>query len=499
MDKLLPMLRRSFPEFEAIRAFEAGIPVYFVRLAVEVMEPQELTSFELYFLHAIALGLNTQQEIAHLLGLDSRDLVSPGANLLKNEYIRQELPTSEKGRLIFLTDKGRQVLKDQKAPPVPTRREGRFHFNALTWEPIPYEENTYSVEKMSKEGLFILPSRENERPTLGNFTEKDVDFALSNAPAFQDKKIIALLELKKLELEYIAPVTVVLLQHFETREQRLTVYRNSSQQQSESRVLQRLFENKQLNIPEDAAILKKDKMDIPSSLSSHVTAAAKNLEQNEIVLQEIEEQLTEQEAQQTTTQSSQERQGLRERIQQLKEELRLKREDNEILRRYLKQSQVEFLQTEQHRPILVQALREAQKEIIIISPWMNRRACNDDLCRLIGEAIKRGVRIRIGYGMGKERDAQETARNRENVNAVRRALERFIPPSSIHLLDMRKTNGTHQKILVCDRKFAVTGSFNWLSYAGGQDEGYRNETGTLFRHANQINELASIALRVLSS
>jgi phosphatidylserine/phosphatidylglycerophosphate/cardiolipin synthase-like enzyme len=64
---------------------------------------------------------------------------------------------------------------------------------------------------------------------------------------------------------------------------------------------------------------------------------------------------------------------------------------------------------------------------------------------------------------------------------------------------MRETRGTHQKILICDRTFAVTGSFNWLSYAGEQDEGYRNETGTLFRHIDQINALATIALQALSS
>lgn len=55
MHKLLPVLRREFPDFEAIKAFEAGIPVYFIRLAVEVLEKQKLTTFQLYFLHAVAL------------------------------------------------------------------------------------------------------------------------------------------------------------------------------------------------------------------------------------------------------------------------------------------------------------------------------------------------------------------------------------------------------------------------------------------------------------
>ena len=85
MNELLPILRREFSEFDAIHAFEAGIPVYFVRLEIEVLEPQRLTSFQMYFLHAVACGVNTRAAIAHLLGVDDRDLVSPGASLLKIE------------------------------------------------------------------------------------------------------------------------------------------------------------------------------------------------------------------------------------------------------------------------------------------------------------------------------------------------------------------------------------------------------------------------------
>jgi PLD-like domain len=497
MDKLLPVLRREFPDFEAIRAFEAGIPVYFIRLAVEALEKQELTTFQLYFLHAVALGVNTREVIAHILGVDDRDLVSPGAGLLKLGYIQQGVPTKERERPILLTPMGQQALTESGPPPVPKRKVGQFHLNALTWTALPLEDTTWPVERMSKEGLFILPKKENERPTLGVFTEKDVSYALSGAPAFQDTDIIALLEMKKVELEYIAPVTVILLQHRKTNEQRLTIYRNGMQLRPEAVALQRFFENQQFKIPEEAAVLQAGTLDIPIALPAEVSQVANDLAQNENALVELETQLTEEEESRTETQSDPERQALEEKVKNLKEELRVKREESAELHQQLHLHQVEFLRTEQHRPLLIRALHEAQEEIIIISPWMNRRACNDELCRLIGDAIKRGVRICIGYGMGKERDAGEAARNRNNMQAVRGALGRYIPKASAGLLEMKETSGTHQKILVCDRVFAITGSFNWLSYAGERDEGYRNETGTLFRQADKVKELAQIALQAL--
>ncbi len=458
-----------------------------------------MTSFQSYFLHAIALEVNTQEEIAHLLGVDAQDLTSPGASLLQMDFVEQGDPMRGTGRPLFLTEKGRQALSIQGAPPVTKRKVGQFHFNALTQTSMPLEGKTYSVEQMQKEGLFILPVEEHKRPTLGHFAEKDVTEALATSSAFRGNDIVALLELIKAEIEYIAPVTVVLLQHRETSDQRLAVYRNSMLQRPESAALQHFFDEGVLNLPQDATPLKENYIDIPSSLPPVTAQMTRDLVQNEFTLEELEAQLLIQEERRTLTQSERERQELTERVQHLKEELRVKREETEKLRQRLLLSQVEFLQTEQHRPVLEQALREAQKEIIIISPWMNRKACNEHLCQLIAQALARGVRIRIGYGMGRERNTAEAERNSFNVRAVQNALRRHIPEASEHLLEIQETNGTHQKILICDQTFAVTGSFNWLSYVGERDDGYRNELGTLFRRSNEITELTTIAQRVLSS
>ncbi len=499
MHELLPILRSEFPEFDALQVFEAGIPAYAVRLALEVLEPQKLTSFQSYMLHAIALGVNTRGTIAHLLGVDDRDLVSPGASLLKLGCIQQDLPNAEGVRPILLTDRGRQALEDGGAPPAPKLKVCKLHFNALTWTPIPLEDTTWSVEQMYKEGLFILPTKERERPTLGDFSEKEVAAALSGAAAFKDNVVIALLELKKVDLQYIAPVTVVLLHHRETGEERLAVYRNGVQQRLDSEALQRAFDQGTFTLPADATSLSERGLDVPIALPPHVAQASQDLVQNEYAMQNLQAEITEYEVRRTTSQNDRERRALEERVQQLKEELRQKRTENEGLREQLRQNQVEFLRTEQHRPWLMRALREAQEEVVIISPWMNRRACDDELCALIGSAIVRGVRIRIGYGFGKARSAAEADRNHSNVSQVKSALRHHIPPSHEKLLEMKETSGTHQKILVCDKTFAISSSFNWLSYAGQQDEGYRNETGTVFRHLDQVDELARIALQTWSS
>lgn len=396
-----------------------------------------------------------------------------------------------------LTEVGRTALGKQGPPPVPQRKPCRLHFDAVSWTTTPLEDETWTTDHMQKEGLVLLPMKRTEPLTLGDFTETEVAAALKNMGMFHENDLTALLELKKTEKQYIAPVTVILLQHRHTNEQQLVIYRNGYQLRADSIVLQQLFEKGSFQLPVEVTYFEPSHIELPASLNVQVKETSSSLLTTEQTIEDLQLEIALQDAVPQAPSEAESQQG--QRLQHLKEELRLKREESAALRKTLYENQVEFLRTEQHRGVLEQALSKAQEEIIIISPWMNRRACNDELCQLLAQAVERGVRIRIGYGMGRERDPQEAARNRNNTQAVKSAFRRFIPQDLLPLLELTETNGTHQKILICDRAFAVTGSFNWLSYVGQQDEGYRNETGTLFRGKQQVHEIAQIALSVLTA
>jgi phosphatidylserine/phosphatidylglycerophosphate/cardiolipin synthase-like enzyme len=48
---------------------------------------------------------------------------------------------------------------------------------------------------------------------------------------------------------------------------------------------------------------------------------------------------------------------------------------------------------------------------------------------------------------------------------------------------------THAKILISDRKFAISTSFNWLSFRGDRSRTFRDERGTIVYDAQKIDEL----------
>lgn len=499
MDDLLILARREFPGFEPTHIFEAAIPVFSLNVLVEALEPQKLNSFESYFLSAVANQVQTVEEIAWLYGIDENDLLAPGASLLKYGYIRQEPPRSGK-RLIQLTDKGRQALGTDTVPPVPTRRGARLHFNALTWAPIPLEKQlVISAERMSTEGLCILPPDRYEKPTLGDLTIEKVTGALHGSPYFHNKQIIALLEIQRNYLEYLAPVQVICLQQSTDQHQRLAIFRRNFYLRSESGVLQRFFETGKFSIPDDAIALTPPVIQVPPALPQIVAQAAHTLVANEIAVRSLQTELEEATSKHATAQSKDERSELKNRIQELETALQRKQEESDQLRTQLQQQQGEFLRTEEHRAVLEKALRQAKKELIIIAPWLNRRTCDDALCKLVAQAVKRGVHIRIGYGITERPNDPDVGRNRANAQrviwAMNTAVEQEGSPFPGGKLEIQRVSDTHQKILICDRAYGVLGSFNWLSYRGELDEQYRNETSIVLREPTAVTELAKIALR----
>jgi hypothetical protein len=325
MANVRALLRREFPDADPICLFEAGIPVYAVRLDIEVLVQRPLSSFEEFILQAIRLGVSARERIAALLGVEERDLITPGARLLQRGFIEQSLQGTDGGRILILTEQGRAALSEQGPPPVPQRKPCRLHFNAVTWMPIPLEDQTWTVEQMQKEGLVLLPMKRPDRLTLGDFTEQGVVAALKNSGAFQDSDITALLELKKTEKQYIAPVTVVLLKQRQSEEQQLVIYRNGYQLRGDSIALQHLFASGTFTLPTEVASFTATPLEFPATLAPAVRDTTQQLFAMEQSIVELETKLAvEHDA---PSSEPQEDDRYAQRLQHLKEELRIKREE----------------------------------------------------------------------------------------------------------------------------------------------------------------------------
>lgn len=132
------------------------------------------------------------------------------------------------------------------------------------------------------------------------------------------------------------------------------------------------------------------------------------------------------------------------------------------------------LKNHEIREIFLAALKEAKEEINIISPWITKKVVDADFIRMLEEALKRGVRIKILYGIS-DPSSRQYGKPDETVPLAASLVKKF---SRYGDLFKMKYGQTHQKLLICDNRYFVDGSFNFLSFKGEFVDGTRSEGAT---------------------
>jgi hypothetical protein len=154
------------------------------------------------------------------------------------------------------------------------------------------------------------------------------------------------------------------------------------------------------------------------------------------------------------------------------------------------------------RNILMKALEETQRRLIIVTPWLSKYSINQEIlckCRTI---LNRQGEIYIGWGhlsdigmkyhptpMTRQQFLQSVAQNYKNCDWKYDALpdlqkleQEYFGQFQLRLL------GTHEKFLVCDDSFAMLGSHNFLTSGTSSSE---RELGLLTNDPRIIADLIS--------
>lgn len=148
------------------------------------------------------------------------------------------------------------------------------------------------------------------------------------------------------------------------------------------------------------------------------------------------------------------------------------------------------------RKIFLQTLRESEDRIILVCPWLSENAIDREAKESIVAALKRGVLIEIGWGnlndVGNNQSRLSKAAllksDRDNWKYTAIPWLDRIEAQYPRLLKLRIL-GTHQKFLVCDQKFAMLGSHNYLTSGNSSSE---RELGIKTNDPEKINELIGL-------
>jgi hypothetical protein len=137
-------------------------------------------------------------------------------------------------------------------------------------------------------------------------------------------------------------------------------------------------------------------------------------------------------------------------------------------------------------------LKNADDSLYIISPWMNYYIMNKEFLQDVENLLRRNVKLRIIYGITSSESKDKEYRDRRTEELANKLRSLGEPYGDLLKVEHGQT---HEKLCICDRKYYINGSFNFLSYSGEDDDNFRNEGSTYSEDAKLIKEVISKRFR----
>jgi DNA-binding MarR family transcriptional regulator len=173
--------------------------------------------------------------------------------------------------------------------------------------------------------------------------------------------------------------------------------------------------------------------------------------------------------------------------QTLRNELAEKREELSALQQELKKHKAVRLATYDCAACFQAALSDANERLVIVSAFLSSYVVDRDFIGKLDDALARGVTVWIAYGLrdrggpegdrSKRRDWEEAEKSLAQLRKKHRST-----------LKIAFLGDTHEKILLCDTTYVITGSFNWLSFRGDKGRKRRREDALLVTYPPIIEE-----------
>ncbi len=140
-------------------------------------------------------------------------------------------------------------------------------------------------------------------------------------------------------------------------------------------------------------------------------------------------------------------------------------------------AQPALLQTNEHRDALREAILGAKHELVIVSPWLRTAAVDHELVGWLRTTLdrNRSLRIVIGYGIERDPGRQRDQAARDQEEALRRL--RKLSEQSHGRVRIVEVGNTHEKVVICDDRYVIITSFNFLSFNPRPGKGVRREMG----------------------
>ncbi len=456
LEQILEQASTARPGYELAAFREAGLPVYVLTLRVLTLEQKPLGPIDEGVLRAIQAGLSSPEQLVSFLGLSANVLNPVLAGLTTTEQVNYSRAVGESAAKVTLTSKGKTTLTELSTTR-PQERTVRVCFDALTKTLLFVSpEQLYKPRELKEMGFVEVPVGQAKRPEVEDISLQEFDrfLQLQRAGLEEKRELLAIRRVERRELHFLGCV--------------MAFYRSQTNRTEVDVAFWR----------EDGPALEHENrfraLGGPELVGAKLLTAEKAVPLQEPQQIEGASQLLPPSAEAETL-----------------PELQSKVEVDDP-------QTVQSVLCHEHPALLRRALLKSRKRLLIISPWIRHQVVNWEFMASLEALLRANVTVHIGFGLDEGDTAAKGGGGNSKIAITERAENdlRYLEGKykNFHLIYV---GNTHRKLLVSDDEFAVTTSFNWLSFRGDSKDKPRDEYGEVFRKASQVEKRYQAGLALL--
>lgn len=476
IDELAKLKANSIPNSTLVKYYEAGIPQWHIEAILTMLKSKKLSVLQEFILKFISSGIDDISDICKFLGVNRTAINNAVAVLQKNSLITVDIFYSK----LKLTDKGEKDLKEA-ATIIPEDIEYALYVDGLLGNVYLDTRKLYTPKELRSFGIKSINTTV-EKPTLDSLTYEEVKRAINlfkKNHAYERDKLEGNLQeiscITKTYVEYKKVNVLVFMNKSEDIE--FQVFDGTTRNDDYSIAIQKQYNNNLRVLDFDSNDISEVKEDnsLISVLPKEIIESAKSFSYKDSTLaREISNLTTQLDAIKNDDDGNDEQQK-----ESATEKIRFLEKKIEEMKNERKSSD-RILSTYDHRPLLLDALENAQNTVVIVSPWIKSGGLNNEILGCIEKALQRNTRVIIGYGISKKEDSDRW---------ILKRLADIQKKKHGNKLLLVKLSNTHEKVLIKDNEYMVITSFNWLSFKGDPNKGFRQETGYYTESKDAIKQM----------
>lgn len=452
--------------YDLVKYFEAACPVYKIELKFTMQKKKPLSILQEFILRFLKENVTSTDTICAFLGINPDVVFNAIADLRANDLLTVDIYREN----LKLTDKGRKVL-EKASVIVPEELSFSVMMDGLTGDVFIDTKRYYKGNEL-RDNIMIPLKTAFDRPSIEDISYENLNnaikqYRISNGKnSFFEGDLLSINEVEKVYTEY-KKIYVLVYYNYEKETMELRAFEKSVRRQEYETIILRMQNENlhQIDFDKKTIVDELNERPLLNSIPKEIIEEAEEFENKKGDYQKQIDALKTQIID-FNEQIDSEAVPEKERITATQQVRILKKQLEEL--QYKQESANRILNTYDHRPLLLKALKDAQKQVIIVSPWIKRSGVNNEVLLLIEKALQKKVQVVIGYGISDEQDSDPK---------ILKQLENMQKKKYGNYLTLVSLNNTHEKVLICDNDFLVITSFNWLSFRGDPKFGFRQETG----------------------